>query len=155
MAALHHSSWKLPSFQVAWSIFHSISFLSSFSFSFFYYAFYNFISICLFVLHFFIRSSSCFLPSYVILIFTPHHCHHLILWFSLCPLEVNFHTYLTTWLSSCLVGIFFGFLTIIVNPKFINKRVTHKMCNLKINSYHVVFRVWLSHAYLFWVDFLL
>jgi len=32
-----------------------------------------------------------------------------ILCFSLCPLEVNLHTYLTTWLSSCPIGIFFGF----------------------------------------------
>ena len=33
----------------------------------------------------------------------------LFLWFSLCPSEVNLHTYLTTWLSSCPVGIFVGF----------------------------------------------
>ena len=36
---------------------------------------------------------------------TMHHCH-LIMWFSFLPLEVNLHTYLTTWLSSCPVGIF-------------------------------------------------
>jgi len=44
-----------------------------------------------------------------------HHCvnchNHLIILtifcFSLCPLEVNIHTYLTTWLNSCPVGVFF------------------------------------------------
>jgi len=40
-----------------------------------------------------------------------HHHHHIIV-FSIFPLEVNLHTYLTTWLSSCPVGILFGFLTI-------------------------------------------
>jgi len=44
--------------------------------------------------------------------FAPHHHLHHIIVFYLCPLEVNLHTYLTTWLSSCPVGIFFGFLTI-------------------------------------------
>ena len=39
---------------------------------------------------------------------SPHH-HHLILCFSLYPLELNIHTNLTTWLSSCPVRIFFGF----------------------------------------------
>ena len=61
----------------------------------------------------------------------------LYLCFSLCSLEVNLHTYLTTWLCSCQVGIFFGFLTIIVNPKIINKSATHKCAILKsthINS---------------------
>ena len=32
--------------------------------------------------------------------------------FSIFSLEVNIHTYLTTWLSSRPMGIFFGFLTI-------------------------------------------
>ena len=43
-----------------------------------------------------------FLPFIFIIIIT-------ILCFSLCPLKANLHTYLTTWLSSCLVGILFGF----------------------------------------------
>jgi len=43
------------------------------------------------------------------LYFSMHHCH-LIIVFSLCPSEVNLHTYLTTWLSSFPVGIFLGFL---------------------------------------------
>ena len=33
----------------------------------------------------------------------------LFLSFSLCPCEVNLHTYLTTWLNSCPVRIFLGF----------------------------------------------
>ena len=33
----------------------------------------------------------------------------LFLCFSLCPSEVNLHTYLTTWLSSFPVRIFIGF----------------------------------------------
>jgi len=37
-----------------------------------------------------------------------HYCH-LIISFSLCPSEVNFHTYLNTWLSSCSLRIFVGF----------------------------------------------
>jgi len=111
VAILHHSSWKFPSFQVAWSILHSISFVSSlyflssitpsiipFPFSYLFFIFF--------------QSSSCFLPSYVILIFAPHHHHLLILCVSLYSLEVNLHTYLTTWLSSCPMGIFFGFLNI-------------------------------------------
>ena len=53
--------------------------------------------------------------------FAPHHhLHHTIV--SLCPLEVNLHAYLTTWLSSCPVGIFFEFLTIFyLKQKLINK----------------------------------
>ena len=46
-----------------------------------------------------------------------HHNHHILCFFSFCPLEVNIHTYLTTWLSSCPVGIFFGSHTIIQNHK--------------------------------------
>ena len=64
------------------------------------------------VLLFTIRFLSCFLLSYMFFIFTHHHLHHHIIVFSLCPLDVNLHTYLTTWLSSCPVRIFFGFLTI-------------------------------------------
>ena len=37
-----------------------------------------------------------FLPSYMFFIFAHHHLHHHIIVFSLCPLEVNLHTYLTT-----------------------------------------------------------
>ena len=33
--------------------------------------------------------------------------------FLFCPLEENFHTYLTTWLSLCSVTIFFELITII------------------------------------------
>ena len=58
--------------------------------------------------------------------------------FLFCSLKENLHTYLTSWLSLCPVAIFFEIITIIVNPKFINKRVTHKMCNPKINSHQVV-----------------
>ena len=63
--------------------------------------------------------------------------HHLIFCFSLCPLEVNIHNYLTIWLSSCPVGIFFGFITIIVNLKTHKQRLTYKMCNPKFNVHHI------------------
>ena len=58
--------------------------------------------------------------------------------FSFCSLEENLHTYLTTWLSSCPVTIFFELITIFVNPKIINKSETSKMCNPKTNSHHIV-----------------
>jgi len=52
----------------------------------------------------------CFLVGSFVLIFAPLCIIHTIyLCFSLCPSEVNLHTYLTTWLCSCLVGIFLGF----------------------------------------------
>jgi len=50
--------------------------------------------------------------------------------------QKNFHTYLTTWLSFCPVAIVFELITVFSNPKIINKSVTSKMCNLKINSHH-------------------
>ena len=40
---------------------------------------------------------------------SPFNINHHIPVFFLCPLEVNLHTYLTTWLCPCPVGIFFGF----------------------------------------------
>jgi len=66
-------------------------------------------SILLFIIVWFSSSSyvsfhALYFRTYIIIIFT-------IIVFSLCPLEVNLHTYLTTWLSSCQVRIFFGFLT--------------------------------------------
>jgi len=66
-----------------------------------------------------------------------------ILCFSLCPLEVNLHTYLTTWLSLYPVGIFFGLSPYLLISKSLYKRVTHKICNLKINSHQVIRVSWL------------
>ena len=65
------------------------------------------ISILLFLFDF-----SILLLSIICFNYAPLHHHHHIIVFYFCPLEVNLHTYLTTWLSSCSVGIFFGFLTI-------------------------------------------
>jgi len=105
----HHSSWS--SFFSKWrdnpsssiSFLHPFLCLSSFCTTFpfplyvimlfFYFGFH---------LSFFILCSFHF-ASYL------YHHNHQICVFSLCPLEVNLHTYLTTWLSSCLMGIFFGF----------------------------------------------
>jgi len=62
--------------------------------------------------------------------------------FSLCPLEVNLHTYLTTWLSLCPVGIFFGFFTILwLKSKTKNKVQTIKCAILKsthIKMYNII-----------------
>ena len=63
-----------------------------------------------------------------------HHNHHIFV-FSFSPLEDKLHTYLTTWLSSCPVGIFFGSLTIIAKIKNHKQSATIKMCNSKINSH--------------------
>ena len=135
-----HLKWQLftthlgVSFPSKWSdhTLPSISISSSFLFFTIPISFPSYDHVFLFSLFWFLCYLSFHLCS---LIFTPH----LILCFSLCPLEVNLHTYLTTWLSLCPMGIFFGFLTIIVNPKNINKRVTHKMCNPKIKSHQVAF----------------
>ena len=70
------------------------------------------LSLCSYVLVFIL----CQFSVYCVLVFPsmlfyilPFIINHHILIFFLCPLEVNLHTYLTTWLSSCPVGIFFGF----------------------------------------------
>ena len=110
VAALHHSSWSSPSSKWHDSLLHSpIIFLHFFTFSFPSLHHSSSIFLCSFFSSFTIRFTyySCFLLFFL-------NYHHLILCFSLCPLEVNLHTFLTTWLSSCVVGIFFGFLTIIV-----------------------------------------
>ena len=75
------------------------------------------ISSYIIVFFFFLFDFSILLLSIICFNFAALHHHHHIIMFSLCPLEVNLHTYLTTWLSSCPVRIFFGFLTIIVNLK--------------------------------------
>ena len=68
--------------------------------------------------------------------FRNHHHNHHILCFSFFSLEVNLHTYLTTWLCSCPVGIFFGSHIIIAKIQKIINKCHHKMCNSKINSHH-------------------
>ena len=122
VATLHHSSWSLPPLQVAWPQASSISFLYLFISSFlapFPFLLYSCVLLFLFDFSILLLSIICF--NFALL----HHHHHIIV-FSLWPLEVNLHTYLTTWLSSCPVGIFYSFLTIIINPKIINKSETHK-----------------------------
>jgi len=130
VVTFNHSSWSLLTLQVAWPdhtfIILSFSFLSSFYFS---------IPLCSCVHLFYFLSFP-----YTLFNFTPiHHQHHIIM-FSLCPLEVNLHTYLTTWLSSYPVGIFFGFFIIFcLKSKPINKVQPIKMCDSKINSHREVF----------------
>ena len=83
----------------------------------------------------FLFGFSILLLSIICFNFEPHHHQHHIISFSLCSLVVNLHTYLTTWLSSCSVGIFFGSLTIFcLKQKLINKVQRIKMCNPKIYS---------------------
>jgi len=116
VAALHHSSWSLLPVQVVCQLLT----IHKFSLHLFFSSpctisipSYEFVFFC-----FPFRFLYCFPFHLCYLILAPHHHHHHpILCFSLCPLEVNLHTYLTTWLSSCPVGIFFGFLTIIDNSK--------------------------------------
>jgi len=73
----------------------------------------------------------------------------LFLCFSLYPFEVNLHTYLTTWLSSCLVGIFLGFSPQIANLKIINK--SNQLKSAILNSTHIM---WYSeHGYLVLICF--
>ena len=118
VAALHHLSWSLPPSKWCESSppFHKLPSL----FSLFFPCIYTFLFFMFFNSSFTIRSSLYSLLYFVHLFLqslssTPYICVFLF------ALEVNLHTYITTWLSSCLVEIFFGFLTIIVNPKIINK----------------------------------
>ena len=118
VAVLDHSSRSIPSSKWRDHISPSISFLLS--------------------LHLFF-SSPCaiFIPFYdlvffffsflISILFSFHLCslnfapRHLILCFSLCSLEENLHTYLTTWLSSCPMTIFIeSHLTLLKNQKLIN-----------------------------------
>ena len=108
--ALHHSSWSILPIQVAWPPFIILSFssLSSFYFS----SFAPFSLYFMFLYHLFLFGFHLLYLPYMLFNSAPfHHQHHIIL-FSLCPLEVNLHTYITTWLSSCPVGISFGFVII-------------------------------------------
>ena len=74
-------------------------------------------------------------------IFRKHHHLHHILCFFLLPLEVNLHTYLTTWLSSCPMGIFSRSHTLIVKIQIINKVSPLKWTSLK--STHITY-TWLT-----------
>ena len=57
--------------------------------------------------------------------------------FFFLPLEVNLHTYLTTWLSSCPVGIFPRSHLIFAKIQIINK-VSPLKWKSKINSHHIM-----------------
>jgi len=98
-----HSKWRDP-----FSIHHiSICFLRLFHFFH-----YSNLSLCSYVLIFFHCQFGFyhdFMFPLMFIKFLPFIINHEILVFFLCPLEVNLHTYLTTWLSLCPVGIFFGF----------------------------------------------
>jgi len=93
----------------------------------------------------------------------PQHQHHIIVFF-LCPLEENLHTYLSTWLSSCPVAIFYGFLIIFyLNQKIINKvqsikcailkstHITFGFCStlLSLESFDLLASICLAYAYAF------
>ena len=114
LRASHPPSGVTPS-----SILHKLA-LSLHLFAF--YSFWFFLAPFPFVFKFLFIFFSFGLSILYILNSVPLHHLHLIIVFSLCPLEVNLHTYLTSWLSSCLVEIFFGFLTIIVNLKNLNQK---------------------------------
>ena len=74
-------------------------------------------------------SSSCFNFMFFIFPQTSSSSPYLVVSFWL--LEVNLHTYLTTWLSSCPVGIFSRSHTIIVKIQNHKQSVTIKWTTLK------------------------
>ena len=119
----HHLSWRSHTLQVACFFhfhLHKLSYPSSFlSFP-----------LCHFTLIIFFYALS--FPQSIV-IFT-------YLLFSFFPLKVNLHTYLTTWLSSCPVGIFPRSHTIIAKIQIINKVSPLKWTTLK--STHI--RAWLG-----------
>ena len=128
VAAIHHSSWSLPPLQVAWPPSLSIKFLYLFISTFlapFPFLLYSCVLLFLFGFYILLLSIICFNSA-------PLHNHHHIIVFSLCPIKVNLHTYLTSWLSLCPVRIFFGFITIFcLKIKTINKVQSIKCALLK------------------------
>ena len=126
----HHLSWRshTPSSVFIHSLHHKLSCPSSL-FPFFHYAIYPCVYV-LFLLPFSIRSPSLYLLSFMFFHFRKVYSSSPYLVIFLLPLEVNLHTYLTIWLSSCPVGIFPRFHAIIakINHK---QSVTIKWTNLK------------------------
>ena len=137
-----HFKWRLfilesPTLQVVWPSSSFISFLYLFISPFlapFPFLLYSCVLLFLFGFSILLLSIICFNSA-------PLHHHHHIIVFCFYPLEVNFHTYLTTWLNSCPVGIFFEFLTIfcLKIKKTINKVQPIKCAILK--STHINKRV--------------
>ena len=130
-----HSSWRIHTPSGVFNLIHhhKLHFLLPFSIHHCYLCFV--FCALVFFFHFSIRFHLFHLfPFQVIPIsqhasFTPYNV------FFLLPLEVNFHTYLTTWLSSCLVGIFPRSHHIFAKIKIIIKVSPLKWKNL--NSTHI------------------
>ena len=70
-----------------------------------------------------------------------HSIFTISCFFHFCLCEVNLHTYLTIWLSSCPVGIFLRSSPLIAKISILSKVSHLKMAKSKINSYHIR-RVW-------------
>jgi len=87
--------------------------------------------------HFSIRSPSSILFPFYVFQFRKASSSSPYLVFFLLPLEVNLHTYLTIWLSSCPVGIFSRSHTLIVKIQIINKVSSLKWATVK--STHIKF----------------
>ena len=95
---------------------------------------------CAYVL-FFLHFNSvmhCFIAFFHIFQFQQCIIHVTLYWFLSLPLEVNLHTYLTTWLNSCPVGIFPRFHHFIVKISILSK-VSHLKWNHLNSTHHVVF----------------
>ena len=131
-----HSKWRVQLFSITISIL-PLSFLS------FPYATYYLCFLYLFCLIFSIRFPSCYHVSFPVF-YIPHHTsfspYNV---FFLLPLEVNLHTYLTTWLSSCPVGIFPRSHHIIVKISIISK-VSPLKWNI-IKSTHITVSLFKNH----------
>ena len=127
---------EFPTLQVLCSSFPiSISFLHlifSITFHFTFY-FLHYFLVCVFFPFSHLLHS---LLHFMLFSFRPCIIHTILLSFSLCPSKVNLHTYLTTWLISCPVGIFLEFSPYIAKSKIINKSNQIKCAILKINSHH-------------------
>ena len=125
---------EYPILQVAWQHLISISFLHLFTL--FLPLLHHFSSILYVIVLFFSFSVFIVFSFHYMLFISAHHDlnHHIIV-FSLCPLLENLHTYLTTWLSSCPMVIFFRFVTIFcLKLKFINK-VQLTKCEILKSTY--------------------
>ena len=129
----HHLSWRSSTFHVACSpLSISISFLSFISSSIFHFS----IAHCVYVLAFasIFQFGSLHHNCFFFCFFTSTTLHHFspYIVFFLLPLEVNLQTYLTTWLSSCPVGILPKSHLIIAKIQITNKVSPLKWTNLKL-----------------------
>ena len=124
--SIHHISFLFPSFSfisISTTLF-CVLHLFPFGFSIVFYV--------LFFLHF-NSAMHCFTAFFHIFQFQQWIIHVTLYWFLSLPLEVNLHTYVTTWLNSCPVGSSLGF-TMIAKISILSQ-MSSKMEQSKINSH--------------------